>query len=50
MTTEPTPEPTTTPEPEPVYDGAGHTLDYAGEPIHVDVDPIIPTGLCRYCN
>lgn len=43
-------EPTSEVPPEPVYDGAGHTLDYAGEPIHVDVDPIIPTGLCRYCT
>lgn len=32
------------------YDDAGHELDpETGEPIHLDVDPIIPTGLCRYC-
>lgn len=40
----PVPEDETAPEPED-----GHELDEAGEPIHVDVDPVIPTGICRHC-
>lgn len=26
-----------------------HELDEQGEPIHVDVDPFIPTGTCAIC-
>lgn len=26
-----------------------HELDENDEPIHEDVDPIIPTGICRHC-
>lgn len=32
------------------YDEQGHELDEDGQPVHVDVDPVIPTGFCRYCN
>lgn len=42
--TVPEPQDETVPEPED-----GHELDEAGEPIHVDVDPVIPTGICRHC-
>lgn len=27
-----------------------HELDDAGQPIHVDVDPFIPTGICAICS
>lgn len=33
----------------PAHDQSGHVLDYAGQPIHIDVDPIIPTGICQHC-
>lgn len=56
METEPSPDPETSPrhrlddgEPAPVYDEAGHELDDADSPIHIDVDEQIPTGICRYC-
>ena len=26
-----------------------HELDEQGEPVHVDVDPFIPTGTCAIC-
>ena len=26
-----------------------HKLDTSGEPIHVDIDPFIPTGVCAIC-
>lgn len=26
-----------------------HDLDEQGEPIHVDIDPFIPTGTCAIC-
>lgn len=26
-----------------------HELDEQGEPVHVDVDPFIPTGSCAIC-
>lgn len=26
-----------------------HALDELGEPVHVDVDPFIPTGTCAFC-
>lgn len=26
-----------------------HELDEAGQPIHVDIDPFIPTGTCAIC-
>lgn len=26
-----------------------HEMDELGEPIHVDVDPFIPTGTCAIC-
>ena len=26
-----------------------HELDNQGNPIHVDVDPFIPTGICSVC-
>lgn len=26
-----------------------HEIDELGEPIHVDVDPFIPTGTCAIC-
>lgn len=26
-----------------------HELDDTGEPIHVDIDPFIPTGACAIC-
>lgn len=27
-----------------------HELDTVGRPIHVDVDPFIPTGICAICT
>lgn len=27
-----------------------HELDEHGEPIHVDVDEFIPTGICAVCS
>lgn len=27
-----------------------HDLDELGEPIHVDIDPFIPTGTCAICK
>ncbi len=27
-----------------------HDLDETGEPIHVDIDPYIPTGQCAICT
>ena len=27
-----------------------HELDETGQPIHVDVDPSIPTGTCAACS
>lgn len=39
----------TAPEPAPAYDEYGHELDTLFEPIHIDVDPVIPTGICRHC-
>lgn len=27
-----------------------HELDEAGHPVHVHVDPYIPTGLCAICE
>lgn len=27
-----------------------HEFDSAGEPLHVDVDPFIPTGICAICT
>lgn len=26
-----------------------HELDELGGPIHVDIDPFIPTGTCAHC-
>lgn len=26
-----------------------HEIDELGEPIHVDIDPFIPTGTCAIC-
>ena len=26
-----------------------HELDEDGQPIHVDIDPFIPTGVCAIC-
>lgn len=26
-----------------------HELDESGQPIHIDVDPFIPTGICAIC-
>lgn len=26
-----------------------HELDEAGEPVHVDIDPFIATGICAIC-
>ena len=26
-----------------------HELDETGQPIHEDVDPFIPTGICALC-
>lgn len=26
-----------------------HELDELGEPVHVDIDPFIPTGTCAIC-
>lgn len=26
-----------------------HELDDAGQPVHVDIDPFIPTGRCAIC-
>lgn len=43
------PGPVREPNPNPIYDEAGHELDETGQPIHVDVDPVIPTGICRHC-
>lgn len=42
MTENPTPA-------DPEFDELGHPLNDDGEPIHRDVDPIIPTGICRDC-
>lgn len=34
----------------PEYDDLGHQIDpQTQEAIHRDVDPLIPTGICRYC-
>lgn len=27
-----------------------HQLDEDGQPIHVDIDPFIPTGVCAICS
>lgn len=27
-----------------------HELDETGQPIHVDIDPFIPTGTCAICS
>lgn len=27
-----------------------HEIDEYGEPIHIDVDTAIPTGICAVCN
>lgn len=27
-----------------------HELDEEGQPIHVDIDPFIPTGRCAICT
>jgi len=26
-----------------------HELDESGQPLHVDIDPFIPTGICAIC-
>lgn len=26
-----------------------HEVDESGQAIHVDIDPFIPTGICRHC-
>lgn len=26
-----------------------HEPDVAGQPIHIDIDPFIPTGICAIC-
>lgn len=26
-----------------------HELDETGQPVHVDIDPFIPTGTCAVC-
>lgn len=31
------------------YRAAGHPIDDAGEPVHEDIDPFIPTGICAHC-
>lgn len=39
----------TGPHPED-HENDGHEIDpYTDAAIHVDVDTIIPTGICRYC-
>lgn len=32
------------------FDGLGHRLDALGDPIHIDVDPVLPTGICAVCE
>lgn len=34
---------------EPAYDETGHRTDDSGQPVHIDVDPVIPTGTCVFC-
>lgn len=29
---------------------SSHNLDGNGQPIHVDIDPFIPTGICAICT
>lgn len=41
-------DPTEMPE-SPEFDDTGHPLDPSGQPYHVDIDPVIPTGICRHC-
>lgn len=31
------------------YRAKGHPIDEAGEIVHVDIDPFIPTGTCAIC-
>lgn len=31
------------------YRAEGHAIDEAGQPVHVDIDPFIPTGTCAIC-
>ena len=38
------------PEAETTYDDLGHQLDELFEPIHIDIDPFIPTGKCAICS
>lgn len=26
-----------------------HELDETGQPVHIDIDPFIPTGVCALC-
>lgn len=27
-----------------------HRIDETGQPIHVDIDPYLPTGICAICE
>lgn len=31
------------------YRAEGHPIDEAGDPVHEDIDPFIPTGTCAHC-
>lgn len=31
------------------YRSAGHPIDENSEPVHEDIDPFIPTGICAHC-
>lgn len=31
------------------YRAQGHPIDEAGNPVHEDIDPFIPTGICAHC-
>lgn len=31
------------------YRAAGHPIDEAGDLVHEDIDPFIPTGICAHC-
>lgn len=32
------------------YRADGHPVDETGEPVHEDIDPFIPTGICAHCT
>ena len=31
------------------YRAEGHPIDEQGSPVHEDIDPFIPTGMCAHC-